>query len=215
MRRLLISLFLGFLLMSSTSVTTALSLWDVINKNETVIDVFIFGSGPKMPCNPFNDSGIYEIQVVYPFNDTHYKIVSYYSNGSIEQEYIPAYPRYNFTIATWDLDRVVGYYQNHIQSPSPCVDPENITRWVILMGGHSIIIRAYPTKYEGVYDEIVCLTPQNPSCRVSGSKPPQKPETSRTEDTTSNGKETCGPALLVGLTLAPLILRWKGHVDEK
>jgi hypothetical protein len=71
--------------MSSTSVTTALSLWDVINKNETVIDVFIFGSGPKMPCNPFNDSGIYEIQVVYPLNATHYKMASYHSNGSINR----------------------------------------------------------------------------------------------------------------------------------
>ncbi|WP_188201520.1 CGP-CTERM sorting domain-containing protein [Thermococcus camini] len=208
------------MIFAPASPATALGLWDMVKENQSVYLVSIEGKGPLPPWNPFESPGIEEIYITYPYNETHERVVYCYNDGIIHEKILPKCPKCNqtlFNITAWNTTKVLEEYQWGLENYLPTL-PNNwsnhITDWVLLMDESSVVIRLYQDYIStSAYVLFECHNPSNVTCEWNPPKlkipPPYPTATTSTTNPRQEDKKTCGPALLVGLTLAPLTLRWK------
>ena len=216
MKRFMISSLLLFMIFVPDSPATAISLWDMVNDNQTVYLVLIKGKGQLPPGNPFESPRIEEIHITYPYNKTHERVVYCYSDGIIHEKILPKgleCHQIPFNITSWNTTKILSEYQWGLERylPTPSNNWSNhITDWVLLMNKFSRCDILVPRLYQ--HKRVRTLRVSRPlkhNLRVESTKtenPPIPHATLSTKTIEQDDEKTCGPALLVGLALISALL---------
>ncbi|NJE47159.1 CGP-CTERM sorting domain-containing protein [Thermococcus sp. GR7] len=229
MKRIAFVLFV-FSLLILLPKTNAISIWDVLKENETVLWIYILDKGgphpTSPPLNPLSNSRIDKIYIILPYNETHVKTLTYYSSGNRINGfdiYYPQTPTVPFNLSNWNLSKVIREYQWGLKNYLPNVTGEHwekgywnstITRWevtlsaskfkVVLHGGHCGECEQYITFECWRSDSNVTCQWGEPVFEVI--TPPWAPKDTTTS-TTREENTICGPAVLIGLILVPLMIK--------
>jgi len=229
-------LLLVFIIFSSSSFAGAVSVWEKVSENDTILAIYVRGNGfstkGSPPIDPFNGSYIEEISIHYPYNTTHYLDV-YYMSGKWRQtieRFFPGnrwMPKVPFKLSDWNLSKVLSEYQWGVKNYLPNVTGKywykgywnsSIARWkvelnattfkVILDGGHCGECEQYITFQCSRNGTNVTCQWGKPIMR--DITPPWAPKNTITS-TTKEENTICGPALMVGLALIPVLKRRKSQ----
>ncbi|NJE43124.1 CGP-CTERM sorting domain-containing protein [Thermococcus sp. GR6] len=234
MKRIAFVLFV-FSLLIVLPKTNAISIWDVLKENDTVLWVYILDKGgphpTSPPLNPLNDSRIDKIYIIFPHNETHVKTLAYYPSGNTIKRfdtYYPRTPRVPFNLSDWNLSKIIKEYQQGVKNYLPNVTGEHwskgywnktITRWEVELNATTFKVTLYGG-YCGECEQYItfeCRREENNVTCQWGKPvfkvitPPWGPKDTTTS-TTKEKEKLCGPGLLVGLALVPILARrWRGR----
>jgi hypothetical protein len=202
MKRLFITIFLFSLVLTpATHFLKAVSLWDVLEENQSIKYILIEGTGPNIPTNPFNDSSIMKVKVIYSYNQTHDILVEYTKNRTTKRM-IPTKNISPFRISDWDLDAFLKKYNKHIK----IYDNASIKKWTLEITNFDIGVTVFMD--DGIYSEFDCYGPENLSCYSQFHSP--RKYTPKDTTTSTTKEKLCGSGLLVGLALIPILARrWR------
>ncbi len=228
MKKFFISLFIFLMFLQPVSAFNAL---EKLDQNGTYLCITIRGDATSRywtpPTNPFNDTSIQGLYIIIPYNKTHVWFISYSPSGTKTEKpdrYYPRTPRVPFKLSDWNLSKILKEYQWGVENYLPNVSGEHwykgywnstITRWYVEINATTfkvILHGAYCGECEQYITFECWRNGTNVTCQWGKPvfrfvAPPWTPKDTTT--TTKQEEKTCGPALLVGLTLAPLTLRWK------
>ncbi|CAD5243517.1 CGP-CTERM sorting domain-containing protein [Thermococcus camini] len=213
-----------FALLLSVPLVNGVRVWEgLIDKPIYYVNIEGYSLTGVPPWNPFNDSSITWINIGYKYNETH-TFNKYYEGGKWKEGFFPKHGNPKpFNITDWNLSKILKEYQWGVVNYLPNVSGKHwhkgywnstITRWevtlsaskfkVVLYGGHCGECEQYITfecRREG--NNVTCQW-RKPVFRVI--TPPWAPK-DITTSTTREENAICGPAVLIGLILVPLMIK--------
>ncbi|NJE05890.1 CGP-CTERM sorting domain-containing protein [Thermococcus sp. M36] len=225
------ALFLIFVLFASSSFASAVSVWEgLIDKPIYYVNIEGYSLTGVPPWNPFNDSSITWINIGYEYNET-YTFNKYYEGGKWKEGFFLKHGNPKpFNITDWNLSKVLKEYQWGVVNYLPNITGKfpagewkkgywnsSISRWsaVITSNQVKITLNTFACEGSGECDEYITFkchrNDDNVTC--TWGKPvfkmyPGRPPIGTPPQTTEKNK-ICGPALLVGLVLVPLLIKQK------
>lgn len=224
----------AFVLLLSAPLAQGVSVWDgLIDRPIYYINIEGYSLTGVPPWNPFNDSSITWINIGYEYNETH-TLNRYHEGGKWKEGFFrkSGNPK-PFRLSDWNLSKVLREYQWGIQNYLPNLTGKSsgvtwnrgywnssIGRWdAVITANHiKITLNTFACEGSGECDEYITFecwrSEANVTCKwgkpvfkMYPGRPPIGKETTESKSTAKEENKICGPGVLIGLVLAPMLIK--------